>query len=117
MKQQNKSPWRKDRRTETRRRISDVAVIKSAITGVSVAEVTEISPTGVRVRAPYPFPIGTEVEIVREDQPMLGSVRSCTRGRANQFHVGIGNLKQACDESPQKSDLWAQFDRLTDVLR
>jgi len=117
MKVQNKSPWRRDRRSEIRHRASDVAVIKSAFAGVAVAEVTEISPSGVRVRAPYPFPIGTEVEIVREDQPMSGSVRSCMRVRANQFNVGIGDLKLACSESSQKPELWAQLDRLTDVLR
>jgi len=117
MKPQNKVQWRKDRRAETRRRISDVAVIKSAIAGVAVAEVTEISPSGVRVRAPYPFPIGTELEIVRQDQPMLGSVRSCQRVRANQFHLGIGNLKAASGESLEQSELWARFERLTDVLR
>jgi hypothetical protein len=116
MKPQNKSPWRKDRRAEIRRRISDVAVIKSAIAGVSVAEVTEISPSGVRVRALYPFPVGTEVEVVREDQPMLGSVRSCMRIRANQFHLGIGNLREACTDS-QQSELWTRHERLTDVLR
>ena len=92
-------------------------MIKSALSGVAVAEVTEISPSGVRLTAPYPFPVGAEVEIVCEDQPMLGSVQRCVRTRPNQFQVAIGKLKQACAESSDRSGLWAQLDRLTDVMR
>jgi hypothetical protein len=117
MKAQNKSPWRRDRRAEVRSKASEVVVIKSALAGVSLAEVTDFSPSGIRVTAPYPFPVGTEIEIVREEQPMLGCVRSCLRTRPNQFRLGIGNLKPAGSKSLERSEVWSQLDRLTDIKR
>ncbi len=108
---------RRERRGENRRRVSDAAIIRSMTFGMAVAEVVETSPSGLRVTAPYPFPVGAEVEIVRDDERMLGSVRSCVRARSTQFHVGIGNLRRACTESAEPSEIWSQLDHLTDVLR
>jgi hypothetical protein len=108
---------RRERRGENRRRVSDAAIIRSMTFGMAVAEVVETSPSGLRVTAPYPFRVGAEVEIVRDDERMLGLVRSCVRARSTQFHVGIGNLRRACTESAEPSETWSQLDHLTDVLR
>ena len=81
---------------------------------MAVAEVVETSPSGLRVTAPYPVPVGAEIELVRDEERMSGVVRNCVRVRPTQFHIGIGNLKRACTEP---FELWPEPDRLTDILR
>src|ERR1700686_4970805 len=86
---------RRERRTESRQRVYKSGVIKSNIAGMSVAQVLDTSSTGLRVTAPCPLPVNTQVQILLEDAQIFGSVRNCVLAGPTQFHVGIGNTTSA----------------------
>jgi hypothetical protein len=108
---------RRERRAETRQRVSETAVLKSTISGIAVAQVLDTSQSGLRVTAPYPFPVGAPIEVLFENEKISGSVRNCVRARPTQFHIGIGEAKSATTDLADYSGKDAELDRLTDVLR
>jgi len=70
---------------------------------MSVAHVLDTSSTGLRVTAPCPLPVDTQVQILLEDTQISGRVRNCVLAGPTQFHVGIGNTTSASPDA---------FDRL-----
>ena len=113
---ENKKP-RRERRAEIRNRVAESGVIKSSTAGMAVAQVLDTSPSGLRVTAPCPFPVGARVEILFENSKIEGSVRYCSRAQSTQFHVGIGETTSTSGNSPDRLDTYVHLDRLTDVLR
>jgi PilZ domain len=107
----------RERRLESRRPVFEAAMIKSTISGLAVTQVLNISPSGLRVTAPYPFPVGAEIEVLFQSGKITGSVRNCVRARPTLFHVGIGEARSAPTDSPDRLARYADLDRLTDVLR
>jgi hypothetical protein len=108
---------RRERRAETRQRASESAVLKSTISGMAVSQVLDTSPSGLRVTAPYPFPVGAQIEVLFENEKISGSVRNCVRALPTQFHIGIGEAKSGTADSFDDVGKDAELDRLTDVLR
>src|ERR1700694_1569066 len=86
---------RRERRTENRQRVFKSGVIKSNVAGMSVAQVLDTSSTGLRVTAPCPLPVDTQVQILLDGAQISGSVRNCVLAGSTQFHVGIGNTTSA----------------------
>jgi len=84
---------------------------------MAVSQVLDTSPSGLRVTAPYPFPIGARIEVLFENEKISGSVRNCVRALPTQFHIGIGEAKAANGDSIGSLGKDAELDRLTDVLR
>ena len=107
----------RERRAESRYPVSEPGVIKSSFAGIAVAEVVDTSSSGLRVTAPCPFPVDAQIEVLFQDTKFCGSVRNCVRVRPTEFHVGIGNAKSGSADVPDWSGIYAQLDRLTDVLR
>jgi len=70
-------------------------VLKSSVVGMSVAQVLDSSSNGLRVTAPCPLPVDTQVQILLDDTQISGSVRNCVLANRTQFHVGIGNVTSA----------------------
>jgi hypothetical protein len=108
---------RRERRVESRHPVSEPSVIKSSFAGIAVAEVVDMSRSGLRVTAPCPFPVDAQIEVLFQDTKFCGSVRNCVRVRPTEFHVGIGNAKSGSTVVPDWSGIYSQLDRLTDVLR
>lgn len=108
---------RRERRTENRNRASEAGVIKSSAAGIVVAQVLEKSPSGLRVTAPCPLPVDTEVQILVGNMKVSGSVRHCLRARTTLFHLGIGNIKSSINDPSELSESYSEIDRLPDVLR
>ena len=65
---------------------------------MSVAQVLDTSSTGLRVTAPCPLPVDTQVQILLDGAQISGSVRNCVLAGSTQFHVGIGNTTSAAVE-------------------
>ena len=107
----------RERRVESRHPVSSTGVIKSRFAGIAVAQVLDTSPSGLRVTAPCPLPVDAQIEVLFEDAKVSGSVRNCVRVRPTEFHVGIANAKSGSTNAPDWSGIYAQLDRLTDVLR
>jgi len=59
---------------------------------MSVAHVLDTSSKGLRITAPCPLPVDTQVQILVDDTQISGSVRNCVLAGSTQFHVGIGNV-------------------------
>jgi hypothetical protein len=89
---------RRERRTENRQRVFKSGVIKSSVAGMSVAQVLDTSSNGLRVTAPCPLPVDTQVQILVDGTQISGSVRNCVLAGSTQFHVGIGNATYAATE-------------------
>jgi hypothetical protein len=89
---------RRERRAENRQRVFKSGVIKSSIAGMSVAQVLDTSSNGLRVTAPCPLPVDTQVQILLDGAQISGSVRNCVLAGSTQFHVGIGNTTSAATE-------------------
>src|SRR4030088_1156913 len=89
---------RRERRTESRQRVYKSGVIKSTIAGMSVAQVLDASATGLRVTAPCPLPLDTQVQILVDNTQISGSVRNCVLAGPTQFQLGIGNTTSASTE-------------------
>ena len=112
-----KPKQRGERRTEVRRHVSDTAVIKTTKAGISLSEILDVSPSGIRATSPLPLPVDTHVEILVNDAKLSGSVRNCLRARGTQFHVGIGNVTSGVADVAQDDSSYTELERLTDVLR
>lgn len=82
-----------ERRKESRNPVSECGVIKTSVAGMAVAELLDVSRSGLRVTAPCPLPLDAQIEVVLENTRISGTVRNCVRGDSNQFHVGIGNAR------------------------
>jgi hypothetical protein len=82
-----------DRRKETRNTVHESGVIKTRVAGMAVAELLDVSRSGLRVTAPCPLPIDAPIDVLLEDTRISGTVRNCVQTDANQFQVGIGNAK------------------------
>jgi hypothetical protein len=65
---------------------------------MSVAQVLDTSSTGLRVTAPCPLPVDTQVQVLLDGTKISGSVRNCVLAGSTQFHVGIGNTTFAAAE-------------------
>ena len=65
---------------------------------MSVAQVLDTSSTGLRVTAPCPLPVDTQVQILLDGSQISGSVRNCVLAGSTQFHVGIGNTTSTATE-------------------
>jgi len=90
---------RRERRAENRQRVFKSGVIKSNVAGMSVAQVLDTSSNGLRVTAPCPLPVDTQVQILLDGAQISGSVRNCVLAGSTQFHVGIGNTTSAAVEA------------------
>ena len=88
-----KATTRDERRKESRNAISECGVIKTRVAGMAVAELLDVSRSGLRVTAPCPLPVDTQIEVLLEDTRISGTVRNCVHADLNQFHVGIGNAR------------------------
>jgi hypothetical protein len=66
---------------------------------MSVAQVLDTSSNGLRVTAPCPLPVDTQVQILLDGAQISGSVRNCVLAGSTQFHVGIGNTTSAAVEA------------------
>ena len=108
---------RRERRVEERHPVSEPGVIKSRTAGIAVAQVLDTSASGLRVTAPCPFPVDAQIEVLFQEAKICGSVRNCVRVTPTEFHVGIANAKSGSTDVPDWSGIYAQLDRLTDVLR
>ena len=106
-----------ERRMENRRLVCGSGVIKNNVSGMAIAQVLDTSPSGLRVTAPYPFPVGAKVEILFEKSTVSGSVRYCERVRPTQFQVGIGEVVSGPNETSERLNIYPHLDRLTDVVR
>lgn len=84
---------REERRKESRNPVSESGVIKTRVAGMAVAELLDVSRSGLRVTAPCPLPVDTSIDVLLENTTISGSVRNCVRGDSNEFHVGIGNAR------------------------
>ena len=107
----------RERRAESRHPVPKPGVIKSTTAGIAVAQVLDTSPSGLRATAPCPLPVDAQVEVLFEDAKVCGSVRNCVRASSTEFHLGIANAKSGSTDVPDWSEIYAQLDRLTDVLR
>lgn len=107
----------RERRSESRQRASESGVLKSSTAGIAVAQVVDTSVSGLRVTAPCPLPVDSEVQILVGNKKVSGSVRHCVRARTTLFHLGIGNIKSSSNDSPELSEDYSETDRLPDVLR
>jgi hypothetical protein len=88
-----KATTRDERRKESRNAVSECGVIKTRVAGMAVAELLDVSRSGLRVTAPCPLPVEAQIEVLLEDTRISGTVRNCVRADLNQFHVGIGNAR------------------------
>ncbi len=89
--------------------------MKNPITGIAVSQLLDASRSGIRVTAPCPLPVETQVEFQFDNRTISGSVRYCVRAGPAQFHIGIGNVTGKGIEVPD--GLYVKLDRLTTVLR
>jgi len=90
----SKSKVREERRKESRNPVSECGVIKT-VAGMAVAELLDVSRSGLRVTAPGPSPIDAQIDVLFEDVTISGTVRNCVRSDSNQFRVGIGNARSS----------------------
>jgi signal transduction histidine kinase len=79
----------RERRTEQRQGTNYPTLLRSEHAGVASVRILDVSPSGLRVSAPFRLDLNTEVEIRIEGMSVVGVVRNCTCIRANEFHVGI----------------------------
>ena len=81
-----------DRRFESRQATSDVAVLRleqqSAPPAEYLADIAEISQSGMRLKLKRPVPVHTRVTITQSNQEHRGKVRYCVAGPGG-FVVGV----------------------------
>lgn len=79
----------RDRRAEPRYRINEPAILKTEVGGIAAVRIIDISAIGLRITAPGPIPVNTEVDIQFDGLKRPGFVKNCRCIRATEFHVGI----------------------------
>ena len=93
-----------DRRTEPRFRINEPAILKSQIGGIAAVRALDISVGGLRITAPGPLPLNTQVEINLGGTRVCAVVRHCKCIRATEFQLGLSAVASADGQTPARLD-------------